>query len=90
MKNTTILLIILLIVSVALYNKKKENMIGDSAKKNELITEIDRKIQTSDNDFKVFNDETTNMANQQTAYFYVLSVVTGVVVLATGYYVVSK
>ena len=57
MKNTTILLVILLIVSVALYNKKKENMIGDSAKKNELIKEIERKIQSSDDDFKVFNDE---------------------------------
>ena len=90
MKNTTILIVLLLIVCLVLYSKNYENFEGDSAKKNELIKNIDKKAMSMDVDYKVFNNETTNMAKQQIAYFYVLSVVTGVVVLATSYYVITK
>ena len=40
-------------------------------------------------DYKVFNDETTNMANQQISIFYLLAVITAVVLIFTMYYLLK-
>ena len=39
-------------------------------------------------DYKVFNDETTNMARQQKLIFYIMSGITSVAVLFTIYYII--
>ena len=100
MKNTTILIILLLVVSSTLYIKQREGMeilpiidetteeelTGDSLIKTNQINNINKKIKDMTVDYKVFNDETTNMANQQKSIFYVLAFITAIVVMFTLYY----
>jgi mannose/fructose/N-acetylgalactosamine-specific phosphotransferase system component IID len=94
MKNTTILIILLLIVSSTLYFKNKEGLdtaglTGDSLQKTVIINDINGKIIDMNVDYKVFNDETTNMARQQKLIFYIMSGITSVAVLFTIYYILK-
>lgn len=100
MKNTTILIILLLFVSSTLYIKEREGMntlpmidpntneelSGDSLIKTNQINNINKKIKDMTVDYTVFNTETSNMANQQKSIFYVLSVLTVITVIFTMYY----
>jgi hypothetical protein len=99
MKNTTILIILLLFVSSTIYIKEREGLAPQfsndgydasnnkaSIEKHNIMNDINSKINGMDVDYKVFNDETTNMAKQQQSYYYVLSVITAIVVIFTLYY----
>ena len=88
MKNTTILLITLLIVCLVLFIRIKEPYDNIDVK-TELIDNIDTTKNSMTTDYKDLNNETINMENQQTIIFYMLSITTGIVVLFTVYYVVS-
>jgi hypothetical protein len=99
MKNTTILIILLLFVSSTLYIKQREGLEiaplstdgikGVNLDKINTINDINRKINDMKVDYKVFNDETTNMANQQISIFYLLAVITAVVLIFTMYYLLK-
>jgi len=95
MKNTTILIVLLLIVSSTLYLKQKEGLdttglTGDSLQKTLIINNINGKINDMTVDYNVFNNETTNMAKQQELLFYIMSVITSVVVIFTIYYILKN
>jgi uncharacterized membrane protein (DUF106 family) len=88
MKNTTILITILLVTSLIMFIKTKEKFTNnDSEIKNNLIHNIDTTIDKMNNNYKVFNDETANMANKQTTIFVVLSIITLLVFIFTIWYV---
>ena len=88
MKNTTILITILLVTSLIMFIKTKEKFTNnDSEIKNNLIHNIDKTIDKMNNNYKVFNDETANMANKQTTIFVVLSIITLLVFIFTIWYV---
>jgi hypothetical protein len=82
MNNTTILIILLLFVSLYLFIKKEGFDI-----KNNLVVDMDEKINKMNNDYKVFNDETEILANYQFNTFIVLSSVTLFVIILTIVYV---
>jgi hypothetical protein len=94
MKNT-ILIIILLVVCLVLFKKTKEgfdniinngNSTGNSDIKNELVNNIDNTRNKMKNDYKVFNDETATMANDQYNKFMILSIVTLTALIGTIIY----
>ena len=88
MKNTTILITILLVTSLIMFIKTKEKFTNnDSEIKNNLIHNIDTTIDKMNNNYKVFNDETANMANKQTTIFVGLSIITLLVFIFTIWYV---
>ena len=88
MKNTTILISILLVTTLIMFIKTKEQFENnDSEIKNNLIHNIDTTIDKMNNNYKVFNDETANMANKQTTIFVVLSIITLLVFIFTIWYV---
>ena len=88
MKNTTILISILLVTTLIMFIKTKEQFENnDSEIKNNLIHNIDTTIDKMNNNYKVFNDETTNMANKQTTIFVGLSIITLLVFIFTIWYV---
>lgn len=88
MKNTTILITILLVTSLIMFIKTKEQFENnDSEIKNKLIHNIDTTIDKMNNNYKVFNDETENMANKQTTIFVILSILTLLVFIFTSWYV---
>ena len=88
MKNTTILISILLVTTLIMFIKTKEQFENnDSEIKNNLIHNIDTIIDKMNNNYKVFNDETTNMANKQTTIFVGLSIITLLVFIFTIWYV---
>jgi hypothetical protein len=88
MKNTTILISILLVTTLIMFIKTKEQFENnDSEIKNNLIHNIDTIIDKMNNNYKVFNDETANMANKQTTIFVVLSIITLLVFIFTIWYV---
>ena len=88
MKNTTILISILLVTTLIMFIKTKEQFENnDSEIKNNLIHNIDTTIDKMNNNYKVFNDETANMANKQTTIFVGLSIITLLVFIFTIWYV---
>jgi preprotein translocase subunit SecY len=88
MKNTTILITILLVTSLIMFIKTKEKFTNnDSEIKNNLIHNIDTTIDKMNNNYKVFNDETANMANKQITIFVGLSIITLLVFIFTIWYV---
>jgi hypothetical protein len=95
MKNTTILIILLLIVSCTVYLKDREafetaGLSGDSLQKTLIMNDINGKINNMNVDYNVFKNETTNMAKQQQLIFYIMSVITMLVVLFTIYYILKN
>ena len=88
MKNTTILISILLVTSLIMFIKTKEQFENnDSENKNKLIHNIDTTIDKMNNNYKVFNNETENMANKQTTIFVGLSIITLLVFIFTSWYI---
>jgi hypothetical protein len=92
MKNT-ILILILLCVCLVLFKKTREgfdniinNNISNSNIKNELVNNIDNTRNKMKNDYKVFNDETSTMANNEYTKFMILSSVTIIVLIGTIIY----
>ena len=94
MKNTTILIILLLVVSSTLYIKQKEGLTDEQAlndlnTKNKLIDDISGISLNMTVDYNVFKNETTNMSKQELMIFYVLIVVTSIILAFTMYYVIK-
>jgi preprotein translocase subunit SecY len=88
MKNTTILISILLVTTLIMFIKTKEQFENNNSEiKNNLIHNIDTTIDKMNNNYKVFNDETANMANKQTTIFVGLSIITLLVFIFTIWYV---
>ena len=92
MKNT-ILILILLCVCLVLFKKTREgfdniinNNISNSNIKNELVNNIDNTRNKMKNDYKVFNDETSTMANNEYTKFMILSSATIIVLIGTIIY----
>ena len=85
-KLYVLLLIIVLILIVKYVNTEgfKE------AEKNAAIERINTLSTSMDNDYKVFNTETMNMANQQQRLFMILGISTVILVGVTFIYVKNK
>ena len=93
--NSTILIILLLVVCLVLFKKTKEgfdniinngNSNGNSDIKNALINNMENTRNKMKNDYKVFNDETATMANDQYNKFMILSIVTLTALIGTIIY----
>ena len=88
MKNTTILISILLLTTLIMFIKTKEKFTNnDSQTKNNLVNTIDTTIDKMNHNYKVFENETANMAKKQTTIFIVLSIVTILLLIFTIWYV---
>jgi hypothetical protein len=88
MKNTTILISILLLTTLIMFIKTKEKFTNnDSQVKNNLINTIDTTINKMNHNYKVFENETANMAKKQTTIFIGLSIVTILLLIFTIWYV---
>jgi hypothetical protein len=88
MKNTTILISILLLTTLIMFIKTKEKFTNnDSQVKNNLINTIDTTINKMNHNYKVFENETDNMAKKQTTIFIGLSIVTILLLIFTIWYV---
>ena len=88
MKNTTILISILLLTTLIMFIKTKEKFTNnDSQVKNNLINTIDTTIHKMNHNYKAFENETANMAKKQITIFIGLSIVTILLLIFTIWYV---
>jgi len=88
MKNTTILISILLLTTLIMFIKTKEKFTNnDSQIKNNLVNTIDTTIDKMNHNYKAFENETANMAKKQTTIFIGLSIVTILLLIFTIWYV---
>jgi hypothetical protein len=88
MKNTTILISILLLTTLIMFIKTKEKFTNnDSQVKNNLVNTIDTTIDKMNHNYKAFENETANMAKKQTTIFIGLSIVTILLLIFTIWYV---
>ena len=84
------LYVLLLIIIVILIIKYVNTEGFKEAEKNEAIDRIHTLSMGMDNDYKVFNTETMNMANQQQRLFMILGISTVILVGVTFIYVKNK
>ena len=71
-----------------MFIKTKEKFTNnDSQTKNNLVNTIDTTIDKMNHNYKVFENETANMAKKQTTIFIVLSIVTILLLIFTIWYV---
>ena len=84
------LYVLLLIIIVILIFKYVNIESFKEAEKNDAINRIKTLSTSMDNDYKVFNTETMNMANQQERLFIILGISTVILVGITFIYVKNK
>lgn len=84
------LYVLLLIVFIVLLFKYTRTEGFKEAEKNAAIERIDELSSRMDNDYKVFQTETMNMAKKQQSLFIILGISTFIIVGITFMYVKNK
>jgi hypothetical protein len=84
------LLYLLIVVFIILIFKYVNTEGFKEAEKNAAIERIDDLSSRMDNDYKIFQTETMNMANQQQSLFILLGISTFLIVGITFMYVKNK
>ncbi len=84
------LYVLLLIVFIVLLFKYTRTEGFKEAEKNAAIERIDELSSRMDNDYKVFQTETMNMAKKQQSLFIILGISTFIIVGITFIYVKNK
>jgi len=87
MNNLYVLLLIIIVILIFKYVNIES---FKEAEKNEAINRINTLSTSMNNDYKVFNTETMNMANQQERLFIILVISTVILVGITFIYVKNK
>jgi hypothetical protein len=84
------LYVLLLIVFIVLIFKYTRTEGFKEAEKNAAIERIDELSSSMDNDYKIFQTETMNMAKKQQSLFIILGISTFIIVGVTFIYVKNK
>lgn len=82
------LLLIVFIIIIIKYVVKIEGF--KESEKNAAIERIDKLSSNMNNDYKVFNSESMNMANQQQILSFILGIATVIILGITFIYVKNK
>ena len=88
MNKLYVLLLLIIFILIIKYYMNIEAF--NETEKNEIIDKIDNLSTKMATDYKVFNNETTNMAKQQENLLIILSIVTVIIVGVTFFYVKNK
>ncbi len=88
MKLLYVLLFIIFIILIFRYFTNIEGML--ETEKNTAIDKIKHLSKSMDNDYKVFNNETMNMSNQQQMLSFILGIATVIILGITFIYVKNK